>query len=345
MGPNMKQRIAKFTGEVAQQLGLDFAASFSIPLFEAIEQLSLIALFLDNVLGTVIAVFVGLGALLIYSLMINDVETKTYEYGMLRALGMRNRSIMQLLITKSALYALPGIAAGLTFAFLLSLPVVYFISGYANFPLPYALSTSAVSTAVLVGLCMPFVSNLMSIQRALSSTLRDSLDVYHQVTSGVTVKMLKLSDLGLDLWQSALAILLILTGFVTFFVVPYAFIFRDLNLFFLIFNVILIGMLIGLCIVAQLLQPWVERVVLHFVTLPHRNLKRLVAKNLSGHRRRNAKTAQMFTILLGFMLFAGVMLELQASNLGDNIKVLLGADIVIQASGRDDYLQEEVTPH
>ena len=35
------------------------------------------------------------GVLLIYSLLLNDVEEKTYEYGMLRALGFRQRSLIQ----------------------------------------------------------------------------------------------------------------------------------------------------------------------------------------------------------------------------------------------------------
>jgi ABC-type antimicrobial peptide transport system permease subunit len=42
-----------------------------------------------------VALVVLLGILLIYSLLLNDVEEKTYEYGMLRALGFKQRSLIQ----------------------------------------------------------------------------------------------------------------------------------------------------------------------------------------------------------------------------------------------------------
>lgn len=35
--------------------------------------------------------------LVIYSLLLSNTEEKTYEYGMLRALGLRHKSLIQLL--------------------------------------------------------------------------------------------------------------------------------------------------------------------------------------------------------------------------------------------------------
>ncbi len=48
----------------------------------------------------------------------------------------------------------------------------------------------------------------------------DSLDVYHHVINGMTVRMIKLSEIGLDMWQTVLAVLLITVGILTFYVVP-----------------------------------------------------------------------------------------------------------------------------
>lgn len=41
---------------------------------------------------------VMLAILLIYSLMISDIEEKTYEFGMLRALGFLKTNLMHLII-------------------------------------------------------------------------------------------------------------------------------------------------------------------------------------------------------------------------------------------------------
>lgn len=45
---------------------------------------------------------------------------------------------------------------------------------------------------------------------------------------------LQLADLGLDLWQTFLALFLIVVGFITFYVIPYAFTFGTAALGFLL---------------------------------------------------------------------------------------------------------------
>lgn len=78
--------------------------------------------------------------------------------------------------------------------------------------------------------------------------------------------MIKLAELGLEPWQTALSILLVVIGFVVYYVIPYSFIFQNLPLFFFILNGILLGMLFGLCMIAVVLQPVMEHLLL-FVML------------------------------------------------------------------------------
>lgn len=337
----MKKHMLQFTDDVALNIGLNYDANFQIPLFDAIQAIDIIRLFLSNLFGAVIVIMCVLGMLLIYSLLLNDVEAKTYEYGMLRALGMPHKSLIQVLITKSMTFAIPGICLGLLFAFFYTLPINQYIADYAVISVPARIDASAVATAFALGILMPLISNIVPISRALSGTLRDSLDVYHHVVNEMTVKMIKLSEIGLDMWQTVLALLLIVVGILTFYVVPLGFVFADLQLVFGVLNFILCGMLFGLCIIAQILQPHCERVILFVINCQHRNLLPLIKKNLSGHRNRNRKTAQMFTLVLAFLIFAGTMFTLQGRSLGDNAKVLLGADITITTYRIDEFLNEE----
>lgn len=53
-----------------------------------------------QIFNMVVIVLVFLGCVLIYSLQLGDVQEKTYEYGMLRALGMRNHTLVVVLITQ-----------------------------------------------------------------------------------------------------------------------------------------------------------------------------------------------------------------------------------------------------
>lgn len=340
-GPEMKKHMIQFTDEVALKMGLNYEANFQIPLFDAIQAIDVIRLFLSNLFGSVIVIMCVLGMMLIYSLLLNDVEGKTYEYGMLRALGMPHKSLIQVLITKSMTFAIPGICIGLLFAFFYTIPINQYIADYATIYVPTRLEGSPVATAFALGILMPLISNIVPISRALSGTLRDSLDVYHHVVNEMTVRMIRLSEIGLDMWQTVLAVLLIVVGILTFYVVPMGFVFQDLQLVFGILNSILCGMLFGLCIVAQILQPLIESLILRVITCRQRNLLPLVKKNLSGHRNRNRKTAQMFTLVLAFLIFAGTMFALQGRSLGDNTKVLLGSDIVITTYRFEEFLNEE----
>ena len=333
---SMNADLIRFTDTVALSIGLDYPATFTTPIAATLTITQYIRYFLDNIFYSVVALMVFLGVLLIFSLLLHDVDSKTYEYGMLRALGMRHRTLIQVLVTKALLFAIPGILLGLLIAYLLNMPVDASISDYAAIPHSSAFYQSPLLLAIAVGLIMPLVANIVPISRALSRTLRDSLDVYHHVVSEVTVRVIKLADLGLNLWQTALAVLMVVIGFVTFYVVPYSFIFVNYPLFLGILNGILLGMLLGLCIIAQAIQPMLERAVLRvMLSCCHRHLHAIVKKNLSGHRSRNGKTAQMFTICLAFVLFAGVMFSLQANSLIDNVKSLLAADINIQALPND----------
>ena len=71
------------------------------PLEQEFKLTSLFKDFLDAVL-TIILVFLAiLSFVLIYSLMLSDVESKTYEYGMLRALGFKSIHLIGLLSMQS----------------------------------------------------------------------------------------------------------------------------------------------------------------------------------------------------------------------------------------------------
>ena len=65
------------------------------------------------------------------------------------------------------------------------------------------LSESAVLTAAVFGVSMALVGNIAPISRALSRTLRDSLDVYHHVVGSVSVRVMKLAEWVAPLFVSA----------------------------------------------------------------------------------------------------------------------------------------------
>ena len=56
-------------------------------------------MFLDQIINAVILVLMSIGILLVYSLLLTDVNDKTYEFGMLRTLGLRHSNLVKILMT------------------------------------------------------------------------------------------------------------------------------------------------------------------------------------------------------------------------------------------------------
>lgn len=48
--------------------------------------------------NTSVFLLIILSVILIYSLMLGDVDDKTYEFGMLRALGLKENSLISLIL-------------------------------------------------------------------------------------------------------------------------------------------------------------------------------------------------------------------------------------------------------
>jgi ABC-type antimicrobial peptide transport system permease subunit len=329
----VNQRISEFAGDVRFRLGLNYPVTVTAPLAVALESTQFIKLFLDQVFGTVVFLLGLLGAFVIFALVVGNVEEKTYEYGMLRALGLRQSTLTQVLGVTSAYFSVPGIIAGLVVGSILhGVLVGVFYALTATF-IPGSMSTGAWALGIVLGVVMPAAANIIPIRRALSSSLRDSLDLYHQTINEVVVRVKELSDIGVSPVESVIAIVLVVVGFVTFYVLPQAFASLNFVLFLSLLSAVLVGMLLGLTVIGSMLQPLMETSLSTMILSCCRasDLATVVRRNLAGHRRRNSKTAFMVSISIAFLIFAGTMFALQTESIASNFRLFLGSDIVVIA--------------
>lgn len=95
---SIKLGIINITNQFFINLGINYPAQPQVALSQAITGFILLKNFLDNMVVSATFLLLMLSVLLIYSLMIGDVEEKTYEYGMLRALGFKQSWLIVLLI-------------------------------------------------------------------------------------------------------------------------------------------------------------------------------------------------------------------------------------------------------
>eukprot|EP00708_Paratrimastix_pyriformis_P001987 GAFH01000724.1.p1 GENE.GAFH01000724.1~~GAFH01000724.1.p1 ORF type:complete len:1155 (+),score=530.18 GAFH01000724.1:461-3466(+) len=332
----------RITNNIFEVLGDHYPVTLTLALNMAMSLINMIKLFLNQIFDSTTIILIILGSLLIFSLMLGNVEEKTYEYGMLRALGMNNKTLVHLLLTLSSWFSLPALGTGLLLVFIVMIPAIAAVGWVVLLRIPLFFDGNGAILCVLVGILMPLISNIFPIRRALSNTLRDSLDLYHQTFAETRVTFTHLERLGLSPVQTAVAIILVVVGFMMYYIAPSAFVYGNISLFLSIMNYLLIGLVIGLAIISTIFQPYLERLMLHLIMWgSDRPLKKLVRKSLAGHRSRNRKTALMFTISLAFIIFAGAMFALQASMISDNVQMGLGSDIVITAPSFDDPLAED----
>ncbi|KAL0483814.1 hypothetical protein AKO1_014032 [Acrasis kona] len=328
--------ILNLTNSISRTMGVSYPVTATLPLAVALKGTRFISMFLDQIFTGVVLMLAVLGIILIFALLLANVEEKTYEYGMLRALGLKQNTLIQVIMSQSMYFAIPGVVIGMALSVSLNFLVSYGIAYATSLPFdkvdPFEYTWIAVVVPVALGIFIPTIANIIPIQRALGRSLRDSLDVTRQSFNETSVQMIKLEELGLEPWQTALASLMVVIGFCVYYGVPFAFVFQQFPLFFLILNTILMGMLFGLCMIAVVLQPILERSLLYVMLWgSERRLLTLITKNLAGHRTRSRKTFMMFTLAVAFVIFAGVAFSLQATNIISSVESLIGADVIVQS--------------
>lgn len=73
-------------------------------------------MFLGLIFDIVTILFVSLSVLLIYSLLMISVESKSFEFGVLRMTGLSMSGIVTLVLTQAFMFVLPSVIIGFAVA-------------------------------------------------------------------------------------------------------------------------------------------------------------------------------------------------------------------------------------
>lgn len=93
----IEQKVQAKALEIVNRIGLPANATCSTPLQLEFSKTKLMQSFLASTLIVVICFLGILSSQLLYSLMLSDVDQKTYEYGMLRALGFKSSHLVSMI--------------------------------------------------------------------------------------------------------------------------------------------------------------------------------------------------------------------------------------------------------
>jgi len=199
-------------------------------------------------------IFIILSSLLIYSLLMITVETKDFENGILRLVGLSKLAYSCMILLQAVSFVLPSIILGFAVSplclwalnsFLFSADMgikhSYFPSGMA--------SLQALGTALVI----PLLSSIIPIKRAITRTLAESLNYQRAKTSGVQIDIKDTQYQ--DVTPMVLGGLLVtIYGITIYYCFPLAFLSGNYNLLLSMLFIILLGMVVGLSLLAFNLQ-------------------------------------------------------------------------------------------
>ena len=146
-------------------------------------------LIIGIIFNILIIMFIMISILLIYSLLMITTETKTFDIGIMRLLGLNSRGFVAMILTQAILFVIPSIIV----AYVCSYPALYFIfmklfnNEMGEGGVTFIPGTIATVEAVGVGLLIPALSSIIPIQRALAKTLSESLNTARSTLSGTIV--------------------------------------------------------------------------------------------------------------------------------------------------------------
>jgi len=319
------ERLNLFSSNILYKIGFNELQP-KLPIMDELSKNRYVALFLGLILNVIIFILLFLSILLIYSLLMIDVETRTFEMGVMRMIGTTRSGIIQLMLFKAFSYSLPSWGLGLLLAQIFGVIVSAGFKSITGVPIPTKLTGEAVILATILGMVIPVASAIFPIRNALGKNLHDSLDVKHSKTTAVEISIERSEDNSFSSNVAIIGLLLSLFGFGIYYIFPLSLLSFNLSLLLNMFFLLLVAMLLGLVSLALNLEQLIESLLVHtFLIWEKKAIKSIVLKNLVAHKLRNRKTAIMYAVSLGFIIFVNVSYSMQQASMNYQVQQSYGS--------------------
>jgi len=158
---------------------------------------------------------------------------------------------------------------------------------------------------------IPVLSSIIPVYRALDQQLNESLDTSRSKASGIQIAVTDSSKQNVGTYFMV-GIISLLYGAGIYYLLPLSLLAGNLTLILYVFFFILIGMILGLVLLAFNFQKVFEVCLTYLLFFWERkSMRLLIMKNLNLHRQKNKMTAIIYSLTLGTIIFILVTLNLQ----------------------------------
>jgi len=329
----VRKLVTQFSSEVNYRLSyLDLKV---VPVvMQTLDPFAYVSVFLGLIINMSVFVLMLLCIVLIYSLLMINVESRTFEMGVMRMIGTKRSGLVGLLMTQAMTYAIPAIILGLPLAQLLGLGVFKVISIIASVEFPNLLTWDAVVVAAVLGLVIPTISAILPIRNALMLNLADSIDSNRSKTKAVVVGVERSEQRQISMPMLVVGIFLAAFGVGIYLIFPAALMAFNITIILYLLFALLVLILFGCVMLALTIEGIFSRFIAFlFFFWDKPAIRSLLNKNIVAHRLRNRKTILMYSISLSFIIFLSVSFSQQISMVKTTSEQALGSTLGISASG------------
>ena len=172
---DIQRNVLDYSNKIVEELGL-YPVKASNHLLGEMQVYQYQVMFIGLIFDVIVILFVIVAILLIYSLLLISVETKTFDIGIMRLVGLSTNSFIGMIFTQSFMFVVPSVILG----FAAYVPVMMLVCGYLftedlGFKPDYVPSSHATVQALFLGIFIPAVSAIIPIRTAIAKSLTDSL--------------------------------------------------------------------------------------------------------------------------------------------------------------------------
>ncbi|KAN0000826.1 hypothetical protein ACTFIZ_001279 [Dictyostelium cf. discoideum] len=331
------QRVNKVASKLVYKIGVG-RVDISTPVMTELYKSKEVSSNLGQLLNLIVFVFLLLSILLIYTTLMIDVDSMTFNNGVFRMLGAKFSFIIELIVSKTLIFTIPSIILGLIISQIFLIIIVDELKKFSNSDeISNYLTVDSIIYSILLGFLIPMVSLILPIRKALSFSLGEQLDTSrlnisssHQITTidkdSTDAEYRKyLSWIGLSL--SALGIVgcillpkLLLSG-------------NFSSLLALLFG-LLILVLISSIFLMMNFHLIISKTLVYIITLIDpfaKNIIRIILyKNLISHKKKNKSTMFMFGVSVSLIIIINCLYLIQVETANANQKQSFGSLLKIE---------------
>ena len=256
---SIQDDLVYFASKIINAIGATDALSFEAPVTSDLRNNRFTSMYLALMLNVLISILTVLSIILIYSLLMINVQKRTFEIAIRRMLGTRREHVIVLLGTQALSYSVPALLVGMPFGHFLTSSMMYTFSKQVGINIVGGLTFRGIFYGLLLGALIPVIASIGPISLALKTKLINAMDAKRPKIEGVKFSIIYGNQDGkLNFSLIIVGFCLTLFGFIVYYFLPLALLSFNVTIFGSIFLFILLGMLFGLAILSLNLERSVE---------------------------------------------------------------------------------------